>query len=264
MLFIHSELATASARDAVRAASQSTAQQQVAMAGAAVTAICRLPVTGGRRDDDVRRHRLHVGARSAPVLEARHQPGRCGRAGKPNGHVRWVTPADPHATSPSNCPTSSPNSGRGSPRRSTTPRRCTITPRVGRIRSMRSSGRVRSAVHLPKQVLFAPHFAAPWGLDASPAQQLIIDEEFDKRPFLVRPSLGIAQWILPTVLAAGSGDQRRQFADPTLRGEIGWCQPVFRTRGRVGSGLTEHQGHLCRGWVADQRSEGVDLFGAAC
>jgi len=77
---------------------------------------------------------------------------------------------------------------------------------------------------LAESGLVAPHLVRPWGLAASPSQQLIIDEEFEKRPYLVRPSLGIAEWILPTILAAGSPEQCQRFADPTLRGEIGWCQ----------------------------------------
>jgi alkylation response protein AidB-like acyl-CoA dehydrogenase len=72
--------------------------------------------------------------------------------------------------------------------------------------------------------LIAPHWPPPWGLDASPLQQLIIDEEFDKRRALVRPSLGIAEWILPSVLRAGSKELQEKLIPPTQRGEIAWCQ----------------------------------------
>ena len=37
---------------------------------------------------------------------------------------------------------------------------------------------------------------------------IILDEEFDKRPDLIKPSLGIAEWILPTILSSGSGVQQ--------------------------------------------------------
>lgn len=50
--------------------------------------------------------------------------------------------------------------------------------------------------------LMAPHWPAPWASMRDPLKQLIIDEEFAKRPGLVRPSLNIAEWILPSVLAA--------------------------------------------------------------
>ena len=72
--------------------------------------------------------------------------------------------------------------------------------------------------------LVAPHLAAPWGVGASPVQQVIIAEEFDKRPGLTRPSLGIAEWILPTILDSGSQFQCERFAWPILRGVERWCQ----------------------------------------
>jgi alkylation response protein AidB-like acyl-CoA dehydrogenase len=72
--------------------------------------------------------------------------------------------------------------------------------------------------------LIAPHWPAPWGLDAGPLKQLVIDEEFAKRPDLVRPSLGIAEWILPSVLRAASKELQEKLIPPTQRGEIAWCQ----------------------------------------
>ena len=72
--------------------------------------------------------------------------------------------------------------------------------------------------------LIAPHWPPPWGVDAGPLQQLIIDEEFAKRPGLVRPSLGIAEWILPSMMRAASKDLQEKLIPPTQRGEIAWCQ----------------------------------------
>ncbi|OBA72103.1 acyl-CoA dehydrogenase [Mycobacterium sp. 1554424.7] len=72
--------------------------------------------------------------------------------------------------------------------------------------------------------LMAPHWPAPWGVDAGPLKQLIIDEEFAKRPGLVRPSLNIAEWILPSVLAAASKELQEKLIPATQRGEIHWCQ----------------------------------------
>jgi alkylation response protein AidB-like acyl-CoA dehydrogenase len=72
--------------------------------------------------------------------------------------------------------------------------------------------------------LVAPHLPAPWGVDASAVQQVIINEEFDKRSDLVKPSLGIAEWILPTILDSGTDGQRDRFAWPMLRGTQRWCQ----------------------------------------
>lgn len=72
--------------------------------------------------------------------------------------------------------------------------------------------------------LIAPHWPPPWGIGATPLQQLILIEEFAKRPGLVRPSLGIAEWILPSLLAAAPETLQQQLIPPTLRGELAWCQ----------------------------------------
>jgi alkylation response protein AidB-like acyl-CoA dehydrogenase len=77
---------------------------------------------------------------------------------------------------------------------------------------------------LAKEGLVAPNLARPWGVGASAVQQVIIADEFDKRPELVRPSLGIAEWILPTILNSGSDQQRERFAWPIVRGVQPWCQ----------------------------------------
>ena len=77
---------------------------------------------------------------------------------------------------------------------------------------------------LARAGLVAPHMPAPWGVAATPVQQVIITEEFDKRPGLVRPSLGIAEWILPTILDSGTDRQRERFAEPIMRGTQRWCQ----------------------------------------
>jgi alkylation response protein AidB-like acyl-CoA dehydrogenase len=72
--------------------------------------------------------------------------------------------------------------------------------------------------------LIAPHWPRPWGVNATQLQLLIIDEEFANRPDLVRPSLGIAEWILPTLIGSAPADLQERFIPPTQRGELGWCQ----------------------------------------
>ncbi len=85
-----------------------------------------------------------------------------------------------------------------------------------------ATGRQRDL--LTEEGLVVPHLPAPWGVEASAVQQVIIAEEFDKRPELVRPSLGIAEWILPIILDHGSDLQRERFAWPILHGTQRWCQ----------------------------------------
>ncbi len=69
----------------------------------------------------------------------------------------------------------------------------------------------------------APHLPAPHGLGAGPVQQLVVQEELRKAGVKVS-DLGIATWVVPSLLAHGSGPQQDRFLAPTLRGELLWCQ----------------------------------------
>ncbi len=68
-----------------------------------------------------------------------------------------------------------------------------------------------------------PHWPRPWGLEASPIEQLVIDEEL-RAAHVRRPHLAVAGWALPTIIAHGSPEQQDRFVNPTLRGELAWCQ----------------------------------------
>jgi len=72
--------------------------------------------------------------------------------------------------------------------------------------------------------LVAPHWPAPWGLDADPIHQLIIDEELRgagiSRP---RNAIGIG-WAGPTILGACSTKQQERYLPKILSGEEQWCQ----------------------------------------
>ncbi|MFL6085358.1 MAG: acyl-CoA dehydrogenase [Mycobacterium sp.] len=76
---------------------------------------------------------------------------------------------------------------------------------------------------LAEHGLVAPSWPRPWGLDATPLQQLIVQEEFDRRG-LEQPSMAIGQWVLPVVLKHGTPEQIEKLAAPSLRGELIWCQ----------------------------------------
>ena len=69
----------------------------------------------------------------------------------------------------------------------------------------------------------APAWPPPYGLSASPAACLVIDDELG-RAGLARPDIVIGGWAIPAILSHGSGAQADRFAGPTLRGEITWCQ----------------------------------------
>ncbi len=70
----------------------------------------------------------------------------------------------------------------------------------------------------------APHWPAPWGLDADPIHQLVIDDEL-RRAGVRRPQnmIGIG-WGGPTILHAGTWEQKDRYLMPLLAGEEIWCQ----------------------------------------
>ena len=69
-----------------------------------------------------------------------------------------------------------------------------------------------------------PHWPAPWGLDADPIQQLIIDDELSKAN-VRRPSnpIGIG-WAAPTIFLAGTPEQHTRYLPKIFSGEEVWCQ----------------------------------------
>ncbi|MFF6882124.1 acyl-CoA dehydrogenase [Streptomyces sp. NPDC012421] len=69
----------------------------------------------------------------------------------------------------------------------------------------------------------APHLPEPYGLGAGPLQQLAVQRELDEAGITVA-GLGIATWVVPSLLAHGSPEQQERHLGPTLRGERRWCQ----------------------------------------
>ncbi len=77
---------------------------------------------------------------------------------------------------------------------------------------------------LAERGLVAPHWPEPWGLAADPSLQLAIDEEL-RRAGVRRPDnmIGIG-WAGPTILHAGTDEQKARYLLPLLAGEELWCQ----------------------------------------
>ncbi|AEF39354.1 acyl-CoA dehydrogenase [Hoyosella subflava] len=70
---------------------------------------------------------------------------------------------------------------------------------------------------------FMPHWPKPFGLGATPAQQIVIDRELDAAG-ITRPSLVIGGWAAATIMEHGTAAQHERFLWPTLLGEVTWCQ----------------------------------------
>ena len=82
----------------------------------------------------------------------------------------------------------------------------------------------RRAATLAEAGYVVPHWPKPWGLDADPIHQLIIDDELRKAG-VNRPTnpIGIG-WAGPTIAYAGTEEQKAQYLPRLLSGEDIWCQ----------------------------------------
>ncbi|OBK22821.1 acyl-CoA dehydrogenase [Mycobacterium asiaticum] len=223
MLLVNSELATAAAWDAVRALDESLDQHRIAAAGAAVLAISPAPdlvldaltmfgAIGFTWEHDVHLYWRRAISLAASIGPANRWARRLGQLtctqqrdmsvnlGNADAEFRsWVGQTLDAAAELTN-----DQPGRQGDYDDF---------RIGPQRTL-----------IADAGLIAPHWPQPWGLDAGPLRQLIIDDEFAKRPDIVRPSLGIAEWILPSVLRAAPNDLQEKLIPPSQRGEIAWCQ----------------------------------------
>ncbi|MBS1691457.1 MAG: acyl-CoA dehydrogenase [Actinobacteria bacterium] len=93
-----------------------------------------------------------------------------------------------------------------------------------------------------------PHLPRPWGRAAGPVEQIIIAQEFSTGR-VKRPAMGIAAWLIPSIVAYGTEEQKQRFLPPTFRGETIWCQ-LFSEPG-AGSdlaGLSTRATRVDGGW----------------
>ena len=98
--------------------------------------------------------------------------------------------------------------------------RADIAAAAAQIAALPEDNRQRA---LAESGLLAPHWPKPHGRDATPAEQLVIDEELTTAG-VHRPDISIGWWAAPTILSAGTPEQIERFIPGTLTGEIYWCQ----------------------------------------
>jgi alkylation response protein AidB-like acyl-CoA dehydrogenase len=97
-------------------------------------------------------------------------------------------------------------------------------PRRVSVRSWLAEHPAPSGRELAEAGYVAPHWPEPWGLDADPIHQILIDEELAAAG-VRRPSntIGIG-WAGPTILHGGSQAQKDRYLLPLLAAEEIWCQ----------------------------------------
>ncbi|MFA5565524.1 MAG: acyl-CoA dehydrogenase [Acidimicrobiia bacterium] len=67
------------------------------------------------------------------------------------------------------------------------------------------------------------HWPAPYGRNAGPIEQLVIEQEFAKAG-IQRPNLGITGWNILTLVQYATQDQLDRWVMPALNQEVIWCQ----------------------------------------
>ena len=97
-------------------------------------------------------------------------------------------------------------------------------PRRLEVREWLAANPSPSHVDLAHAGYTVPHWPRPWGLDADPIHQIIIDEEL-RAARVTRPynPIGIG-WAGPTLLAAGTEEQQERYLMPLVEGTDVWCQ----------------------------------------
>ncbi|WP_329194856.1 MULTISPECIES: acyl-CoA dehydrogenase family protein [unclassified Streptomyces] len=69
----------------------------------------------------------------------------------------------------------------------------------------------------------APYLPPPYGRGAGPVEQLVVQQELAAAGVKLA-DLGIATWVVPSLLAHGTPRQQERYLMPTLRGDVTWCQ----------------------------------------
>lgn len=92
-----------------------------------------------------------------------------------------------------------------------------------------------------------PHWPKPYGREAGPVEQLVIDEEFAN---VERPQMGIGGWVTLTFTQHGTPDQVERWTGPSLMGETRWCQMFSEPNaGSDAAGVQTRGTRVDGGWL---------------
>ncbi len=81
-----------------------------------------------------------------------------------------------------------------------------------------------SPARLAEAGLVAPHWPTPWGLDADPARQLVVDEELAAAGVELPDNPIAIGWAGPTIVEGGTTEQQQRWLPGILDGSEEWCQ----------------------------------------
>ncbi|MEM1332497.1 MAG: acyl-CoA dehydrogenase family protein [Actinomycetota bacterium] len=81
-----------------------------------------------------------------------------------------------------------------------------------------------AASQLATAGLVAPHWPRPWGLDADPARQLVVDSELAAAGVELPDNPIAIGWAGPTIVEGGTEEQQQRWLPSILDGTDEWCQ----------------------------------------
>lgn len=97
-------------------------------------------------------------------------------------------------------------------------------PRRQAVKAWRAEHPDPTREELARSGYLTPHWPAPWGHDADPIEQLIIDDELsDINTFFEASQIALG-WAGPTILAGGTPEQQERWLPGILDGTETWTQ----------------------------------------
>ena len=124
--------------------------------------------------------------------------------------------------------------------------RAGVRREVERLRDLGDEDRRQALI---ESGLLMPHWPQPWGRDASPVEQLVIEQEFAAAG-LKRPSYGITGWVILTLIQHGTPEQVQRWVPPALNQDVIWCQLFSEPgAGSDAAGIRTRATRVDGGWV---------------
>jgi len=103
--------------------------------------------------------------------------------------------------------------------------------------------------HLIDTGYVMPHWPKPYGREAGPIEQLVIEQEFE-RAGIRKPGYGITAWNILTLIQYATEDQAARWVLPALRQEVIWCQLFSEPdAGSDAAGVTTKATRVDGGWL---------------
>ena len=94
-----------------------------------------------------------------------------------------------------------------------------------------------------------PSWPKPWGRDAGPVEQLVIEEEF-RAAGIKRPNYNITGWVILTLIQHATEEQVSRWVRPALDQELIWCQLFSEPEaGSDAAGIKTRATKVDGGWL---------------